>query len=80
VKLNASGEEEVAQKPKVGIKFGLSDSEKPKINLKLGSTDSEKPKANIKLGSTDSETEKSSGLVKRKPLDMLKTKSKIKLK
>ena len=80
VKLNVSEEKEVAQMPKVGIKFGSSDSEKPKVNLKLGSTDSEKPKANIKLSSTDSEIEKSSGLVKLKPLDMLKKKSKIKLK
>ena len=80
VKLNASDAGEVAQKPKVGIKFGSSNSEKPKVNLKLGSTDTEKPKANIKLGSTESEKEKSSGLVKLKPLDKLRKKSKIKLK
>ena len=77
VKLTTSN---ASAKAEVDAKVIASDSVKPKASVKINLAEPEKAKANIKLGSTDSEKKKPSGLVKLKPLDLLKKKPKIRLK
>jgi len=68
------------QRPSVNVKRNTPEVEKPKVSVKLNQPEPEKAKANIKLGPAESENKKPSGLVKLKPLDLLKKKPKIKLK
>jgi ubiquitin-protein ligase len=77
VKLTTS---DASAKPNVDAKLNVPNLAKPKASVKINLTEPEKAKANVKLGSTDSEKEKPSGLIKLKPLDLLKKKPKIRLK
>jgi ubiquitin-protein ligase len=91
VKLNTS---EASMSAKVDVKLNQTDNENPGANVKMNPVETEKPKANInlnpaeperakvnlKLGPAESNNKKPSGLVKLKPLDLLKKKPKIRLK
>ena len=76
VKLNPTD----AKKTNASVKLNSPDSEKPNASVKPNQTESEKAKANVKLGPAESENKKPSGLIKLKPLDLLKKKPKIRLK
>lgn len=65
---------------KANVKLNLTDAEKTKASVKLNPVDSETAKPNVKLGPAELENKKPSGLVKLKPLDLLKKKPKIRLK
>jgi ubiquitin-protein ligase len=69
-----------AEKPGTSVKLNAADAEKPNAGVKLNLADPEKAKANVKLGPAESENKKPSGLVKLKPLDLLKKKPNIRLK
>jgi ubiquitin-protein ligase len=73
------GSSDSSKKPVAEVKFNAPDAEKAKVGVKLNLAEPEKAKVNVKLGSTSSEKEKSSGLVKLKPLGQSK-KPKIRLK
>ena len=77
VKLNPSAE---SKSEKMETEAVSTNGQKPKVNVKLNQPEPEKAKANIKLGLPEAKKEKPSGLVKLKPLDLLKKKPKIKLK
>ena len=77
VKLTAS---DASAKPNTEASIKPAESVKPSVNVKLKPAEPEKTKVNVKIGSADSGKEKSSGLVKLKPLDLLKKKPKIHLK
>ena len=77
VKLTTS---DTSAKPKTEASIKPVESAKPSVNVKLKPAEPEKTKVNVKIGSADSGKEKSSGLVKLKPLDLLKKKPKIHLK
>lgn len=69
-----------AEKPGANVRLNGSEPEKPKANVKLNPAEPEKAKANVKLGPAEAESKKPSGLVKLKPLDLLKKKPTIRLK
>ncbi|MBN1450916.1 MAG: hypothetical protein JW963_07870 [Anaerolineales bacterium] len=71
---------DASAKPKAESSIKPADSGKASANVKLKLAEPEKPKVNVKIGSADSEKEKPSGLVRLKPLDLLKKKPKIRLK
>jgi ubiquitin-protein ligase len=77
VKLTTSA---ASAKSKADTKLNLENSAKSNVGVKINLVEPEKAKANVKLGSPDSEKKKPSGLVKLKPLDLLKKKPKIRLK
>jgi hypothetical protein len=76
VKLNPTE----SAKANASVKLNAADAEKPNAGVKLNPTESEKAKSNVKLGPAESEKKKPSGLVKLKPLDLLKKKPNIRLK
>lgn len=77
VKLTTS---DASANSKADAKIGPAESAKSNTGVKINLVEPEKAKVNVKLGSTDSEKKKPSGLVKLKPLDLLKKKPKIRLK
>jgi len=79
VKLNVSASDNGA---KADVKLDQDEPEKPKAGVKLSPAQPEKAKAkvNVKISQEETEAKKPSGLVKLKPLDLLKKKPKIRLK
>lgn len=76
VKLNPTE----VEKTNASVKLKPADAEKANTSVKLNPAETKHAKANVKLGPADSENKKPSGLVKLKPLNLLKKKPKIRLK
>jgi len=80
VKLTSADSGNGSKQTKADVKLTSADSGNTHANVKLNVADSEKPKVNVKLNPAEPEKKKPSGLVKLKPMDLLKKKPKIRLK